>query len=757
MYRCGRLQTNLLAITTISSDSHQFGMHNAAHKPLISRSDLSSAQRIVIKLGSAVITRGDECGLALGRLASIVEQVSDLQNQGKDTLMVTSGAVAFGKQKLRQEILMSMSMRQTLSHRENKHGQPLFEPRACAAAGQSGLMSMYEAMFLQYGVRTAQVLLTKPDFENETSRHNLRGTLSELMRLNIVPILNANDAVAPPPELDKDLSGVTSLKDNDSLAARLAVEVGADLLIMMSDVNGLYTSPPGTEGSRFLHTYSPIIDRDKHIVFSGTSRVGLGGMDSKVKAALYALEHGTSVVICNGMEDNAIGNICRGKKIGTFFSMATDASTPVEQQATDARTGSRALQALHPQQRADMITSLAESLAERRDEILSANQTDVREAHHSGLSGPMISRLMLTEQKLNTLTSGLHQIAASSLQNVGRILQRSQMADGMELCQVTVPIGVLLVIFESRPDSLIQIASLAISSGNGLLLKGGKEAYHSNKILHQLVQDAVEPYIPRSTIGLVSTRDDIDDLLQLNEQIDLIIPRGSNELVRRIQGASNGIPVLGHSEGVCHVYVDVNADSEMAVKLVTDSKCDYPAACNAMETLLLHKDLFHTPMFDAVCEDLKALNVILHAGPRLSRRMKFGPRPATSLSKEYGALECTIELVDDVDDAIQHINKYGSSHTDIIITDDERTAEKFLCMVDSACVFHNASSRFADGYRFGLGAEVGISTGRIHARGPVGVEGLLTTKWILQGSGQVVKDFSDGKLQYSHTPLPIES
>ncbi|XP_064599761.1 delta-1-pyrroline-5-carboxylate synthase-like [Liolophura sinensis] len=732
----------------------QFFTSSTKKGPFTSRSDLSKAKRIVVKLGSAVITREDECGLALGRLASIVEQVSELQNQGKDTLMVTSGAVAFGKQKLQHEIMMSMSMRQTLSPRESSlRGPPAIEPRACAAAGQSGLMSLYDAMFTQYGVRTAQVLVTKPDFYNDMCRENLRGTLSELLKLKIVPIVNANDVVAPPPEVDKDLQGVISLKDNDSLAARIAVEMEADLLIIMSDVNGLYTKPPGMDGSRLMHTYSPVTNG---VVFGDKSRVGTGGMESKVRAAEWAMKHGTSVVICNGMEDNAILNIHHGRKVGTFFTDVKTTTASVEDQAMLARDGGRDLQALDPAQRAEIIDRLANSLLQRKDEILAANTKDLENAYVQGLDMNLLSRLKLTEAKLETLAEGLKQIAVSSHQNVGRVLQRTKLASGMELCQVTVPIGMLLVIFESRPDCLPQVAALAIATGNGLLLKGGKEASHSNKMLATLVQDALEIYVPRTTIGLINKREDIEDLLQLEGYIDLVIPRGSSQLVKKIQQESKGIPVLGHSEGICHVYVDEDADPDMAVRIVRDSKCDYPAACNAMETLLIHKSLLGTAAFDDICDTLRDQNVQIHAGPRLTQHLKFGPPPATSMRREYGGLECTMEVVESVEEAIDHINFHGSSHTDAIVTDNVVTAQTFMRIVDSACVFHNASTRFSDGYRFGLGAEVGISTSRIHARGPVGVEGLLTTKWILQGSGQTVADFSEGRLQYAHQTLPVD-
>ncbi|CAL7946352.1 unnamed protein product [Xylocopa violacea] len=720
------------------------------------RSQLSYTRRLVVKLGSAVITREDEHGLALGRMASIVEQVAECQNGGRECIMVTSGAIAFGKQKLAQELLMSLSMRETLSPGGHvRKGTPL-ESRAAAAVGQSGLMSLYDAMFAQYGVKLAQVLVTKPDFYNEETRNNLFSTLSELLSLNIIPIINTNDAVSLPPQIDEDVGrrGI-SIKDNDSLAAMLAAEIQADLLILMSDVDGIYNLPPWQDGAKMLHTFST--DLRDTIKFGQKSKVGTGGMDSKVHAALWALDRGVSVVICNGTQDKAIKNILSGRKIGTFFTQTSEASTSVEVIAENARIGSRTLQALRPEERAGCISTLAGLLESRQTEILEANRRDLEAAEKDGLAKPLLSRLSLSPSKLKSLSSGLRQIANDSLTNVGRVLKRTKLAEGLELKQITVPIGVLLVIFESRPDSLPQVAALAMASANGLLLKGGKEAANSNRYLMDLVKEALNTVGAGNAISLVSTREDVGDLLSMGKHIDLVIPRGSSDLVRTIQEQSKHIPVLGHAEGICHVYVDKDADLVKAMKIIRDSKCDYPAACNAMETLLIHEDHIKSNFFTDVCSMLQKEGVKVNSGPKLRKMLTFGPPAAKSMKIEYGALECSIEVVADMDDAINHIHKYGSGHTDVIVTENSQKATLFEREVDSACVFHNASTRFADGYRFGLGAEVGISTARIHARGPVGVDGLLTTKWILQGDGHAAADFAEGGDKvWLHQSLPLD-
>nr|XP_049703532.1 delta-1-pyrroline-5-carboxylate synthase isoform X2 [Helicoverpa armigera] len=753
-----------VTLSGLNVDKRTLASAERKQRTFTDRSQLKYARRLVVKLGSAVITREDGNGLALGRLASIVEQVAECHHEGRECIMVTSGAVAFGRQKLTQELLMSLSMRETLSpsdHTREDAGS-ILDPRAAAAVGQSELMSMYDAMFSQYNVKIAQVLVTKPDFYNEETRKNLFCTLSELISLNIVPIVNTNDAVSPPMYIHDDTvvpgtgkKGI-GIKDNDSLSALLAAEIQSDLLIMMSDVDGIYNKPPWEDGARMMHTYTSK-ERDQ-VQFGQKSKVGTGGMDSKVNAATWAMARGVSVVICNGMQEKAIKTIISGRKVGTFFTdcVTTPAtSTSVDVLAENARTGSRVLQRLTPSERASAIHSLADLLVAKQDEILEANSKDLEEATKSGLAKPLLSRLSLSPSKLKTLSIGLKQIADSSYENVGKVLRKTRLAENLILQQVSVPIGVLLVIFESRPDSLPQVAALAMASANGLLLKGGKEAAHSNKALMALVKESLKGVGADDAISLVSTREEISDLLSMEKHIDLIIPRGSSDLVRNIQKQSQHIPVLGHAEGICHVYLDKDADPAKALKIVRDAKCDYPAACNAMETLLIHEDHLTGELFNDICNMLKKEGVKIHAGPKLASQLTFGPPPARSMKFEYGALECCIEVVKDMDEAVDHIHKFGSSHTDVIVTENDAAAKHFVRSVDSACVFHNVSSRFADGFRFGLGAEVGISTARIHARGPVGVEGLLTTKWILEGTDHTAAEFNEGKRTWLHETLPV--
>nr|XP_039261540.1 delta-1-pyrroline-5-carboxylate synthase-like [Styela clava] len=742
-------------------------LYNNSGKSFLRRSELKHAKKVVVKLGSAVLTRDDNCGIALGRLASIIEQVAELQNSGHKMMVVTSGAVAFGRQRLKRELMMNQSVREAIQPAQlngtnmTDKFQPRnhADPRACAAAGQSGLMALYETMFAQYNISTAQILVTKHDFVGE-HRFYLQSTLENLLSLSIVPIINTNDAIVAPPGVNQDLEGAISIKDNDSLAARLCVQISADLLLLLSNVDGLYTHPPGDENSQLINTYC--IRNNNAIKYGAKSTVGLGGMDTKVQAALWAVQRGTSVLICNGCSSTAapILDSVRGKNIGTFFTEVEINGESPTIQANSARSGSRKLQQLESNERAEILQKLAELLESRSDEILAANQEDIEEATQKGvLSQAMIDRLKLTNAKIQNLADGARQIASQCHKLTGNVIARTQIADNMVAERVAIPIGVLLIIFESRPDCLAQISALSIATANGLLVKGGKEASRSNFCLYTIVQDALDLYDCVDAVKLIDTRDEVSDLLKLDKDIDLVIPRGSAEMVQSIaKSSSRTVPVLGHSDGVCHVYIDKESNVDMACRVVRDAKCDYPAACNAMETLLVHKDLIHTSIFKEITDVLRAEGVKINSGPNLAGQLLFTPTVTNSLNKEYSDLECCIEVVDDVTDAIAHIHKYGSSHTDAIVTNNEETAEYFLQNVDSSCVFHNASTRFADGQRMGLGAEVGISTGRIHARGPVGAEGLLTYKWILRGSGQTAQDFgTDGTLFYTHQALPLNS
>jgi glutamate-5-semialdehyde dehydrogenase len=372
--------------------------------------------------------------------------------------------------------------------------------------------------------------------------------------------------------------------------------------------------------------------------------------------------------------------------------------------------------------RTAILKDVVAALRENASSVFDANKKDLAEAKGAGIAEPLYKRLILNEPKLRDVISGIEHIAAME-DPVGRIVAETELDEGLILKKVQTPIGVLAMIYESRPDAGPQIASLAIRTGNAVLLKGGREAAHTNAAIGEIIRGVLDKYGVRDAVQLVSTREEVAELLGMDDLINLVIPRGSNEMVRSIQ-QSTKIPVLGHADGVCHVYIDQFADAEKAAQIAVDSKAQYPAVCNAAETLLVHAKF---PNREKVFEALKGARVEL-------RDSGFG--------SEYLDLIMNVKIVESLDEAIEHIHKYGSAHTDAIVTENESNARRFLDEVDSAGVYWNASTRFADGFRYGFGAEVGVSTNKTHARGPVGVEGLLIYKYQLFGKGHIVATYS---------------
>ena len=403
--------------------------------------------------------------------------------------------------------------------------------------------------------------------------------------------------------------------------------------------------------------------------------------------------------------------------------------------------------------RTEVLRNLERLLGEREDDLAAANERDLKAPGADDLPGPILKRLALSASKLERLREGVN-VLIDSADPVGRPVIRRELDDRLVLEQVRVPIGVLLIVFESRPDAVIQIGSLALRTGNAVLMKGGSEALHSNRALTDLLREAVvKAGGPADVVQNVEGREAVADLLAMDEHIDLVVPRGSADLVRAIKAASR-IPVLGHADGICHVYVDAAADPGMAVRVAVDSKTNYVAVCNAAETLLLHRDF---PAGGAVVQALLDAGVDVRGDEDVAA-MAPGVTAAqpSDFGQEFGELTIAARVVDGLDEAIDHIHTHGSAHTDTVVTEDAEVARRFLDTVDSSSVFWNASTRFADGFRYGLGAEVGIATGRVHARGPMGAEGLFTTKWLLRGEGQVVGDYGPGKRSYTHRDLALD-
>eukprot|EP00892_Ulva_mutabilis_P000401 jgi/Ulvmu1/10361/UM061_0044.1 len=719
------------------------------------------ATRVVVKVGTSVVTRSKDQRLALGRLGALVESLEYLVRDGKQVILVTSGATAVGRQKLRfQQVLNSSPLEMQIS------GLSSLQARAAAAAGQSGLMALYDSMFQMMDMQCSQFLVTSRDFKNEDFIKNLNLTVDQLLEMNVVPVINENDSISSP---DASESVFT---DNDGLAAKLALQLKADLVVLMTDVDGVYTGPPDHPDSKLIDVWCPSI-HDDMIKIGEKSTHGRGGMASKISAAWYGAQDGATVVIMNGKHPENLVRIIDGEKVGTLFNHRfaealqithdqansveaatngvplTSTTSGPEEMARAAREQSRTLAALPSDERSAILLRIADALEARVDEVMAANACDMAAATGK-IDNHLLQRLALKPQKITQLADGIRQLAQLD-EPIGSLISKMEIAQDLVLSKVTSPIGVVLIIFEARPDALPQIAALAIRSGNGLLLKGGKEATHSNTCLHAIITSCLQPACSPELIGLVTSRSEIDELLNLKEYIDLVVPRGSNQLVSYIQNHTS-IPVLGHADGICHIYLDKNVDLEQACKICVDAKTDYPAACNAVEKVLVHR------AHEASGGIFKLQSALRDAGVTVygtdATTLLLGCPEAPSLRHEYGTPEVTIDLVDSMDEAIDKIHTLGSGHTEAICTTDDTVAEDFMRRVDSACVLKNCSTRFSDGFRFGLGAEVGISTSRIHARGPVGVEGLLTTRYLLRGTGQIVA--KDKGVEYTHKQLPLE-
>ncbi len=393
---------------------------------------------------------------------------------------------------------------------------------------------------------------------------------------------------------------------------------------------------------------------------------------------------------------------------------------------------------------------IAENLKAHKEEIFCENKRDLEEAEKNGISPAVVKRLKFDEGKLSDVLSGIEQLIGLE-DPLEKVSLARELDEGLTLYRISCPIGVIGVIFEARPDALVQISTLCIKSGNCAILKGGKETTFTNRILFRYIHESVvEAGLPKNCLLQAEQHNEIDELLSCHDSVDLLIPRGSNAFVQYIMNNTK-IPVMGHADGICHIYVDAEADQDKAIPIIVDAKTQYTAACNAVETLLVNRTIAKE-FLPKMAAALKENGVRLRGTEEVSRFIEVETIGEEEFG-EYLDLIVSVKLVEDMDEAIAHINRFGSHHTDCIITENAEQANKFMQMVDSAGVYQNCSTRFADGFRYGFGAEVGISTGKIHARGPVGLEGLVTYKYKLFGNGHIVGDYASGKKQFHHRNL----
>ena len=421
--------------------------------------------------------------------------------------------------------------------------------------------------------------------------------------------------------------------------------------------------------------------------------------------------------------------------------------TDFERRASEAKTASFAMAVLKTEVKNAALLKIADALTANQEKIFSANQIDMQKAKETDLPMPLQKRLLFDEKKLREVTAGLSSLTTLP-DPVGKELMKTEMDDDLILTRVSCPIGVLGIIFESRPDALVQIASLALKSGNSCCLKGGSEAANTNRVLFEVIKEASEEAgLPSGWITLMETRNDVAEMLLLDQYIDLIIPRGSNSFVQYIMQHSS-IPVMGHADGVCHLYIHEKADEAMALSIAVDSKTQYVAVCNACETILVDESIAKD-FLPKLSKALSEKNVEIH-GCEKTKAILPDVLPVEEWHHEYLDYKVSIKVVSGLEEAISHINQYGSGHTESIVTSDASVAEEFMNRVASGNVFWNCSTRFSDGFRYGFGAEVGISTSKLHARGPVGLEGLVTYKYKVVGHGNIVADYANGTRHFTH-------
>ena len=430
--------------------------------------------------------------------------------------------------------------------------------------------------------------------------------------------------------------------------------------------------------------------------------------------------------------------------------------TNVAEVARRAKEASRVLATLPAERRDAALRAAGYTIEQRKLEVLVANCRDCHDASRAVNTGAMspalFKRLQTNEQSIAAMSRCVNEVAALP-DPLGRQLAATELDDGLTLYKESCPIGVIAIIFEARPEVIPQVASLALKSGNAVILKGGAEAVHTNKALVSIWQEALSYFldIPPAAINLLHTRDDVGKLLQLDTDVDLIVPRGSQQFVKYI-AENTRIPVLDHGEGLCHVYVDQSAGLEKALNVAFDSKVQYPAACNAMETLLVHRDIADE-FLPLMIKHFRAAAVEVRGCPETVAYGDVVPASEDDWATEYSNLIVSIKIVNSLEEAIKHVDRYGSGHTESIVTEDKGAATEFMNRLDAASVYHNVSTRFADGFRYGLGAELGISTNKLHARGPVGLEGLTTYKYKLFGDGHTVASYSKGERTFKHRRL----
>lgn len=677
------------------------------------RSEIKNCQRICIKIGTSVIT-GEDDKFALGRMATLIEQMVEYHRSGKEIIIVSSGSVGLGKF--------------ILGNGDNV--------RACASCGQSKLMANYNFLFSQYNIAVAQVLVTESDFNVDIARENLIQTINHLCENRVIPIINENDVVSVRATPIRDENGKV-FWDNDSLAALISIHSKVDCLILLSDIDGIYTD---LKNKKILSFYQS----DAVIEIGQNSRMGRGGILSKIESAKLASKNGVSfVIVANGYNSNVLKRILNGQNCGTLFS-------------TKKFDQPKQLQRyyLSHKHRTDILRQMITIFEEKKQAIIASNLLDLK-AFSGQKDSAFYQRLKCDDKTIDTIIQSLKVLIElkDPLKTIRTIRQLTQ---NLNLIEIFDPLGKICVIFESRPDVYPILLAMAIKTNNSCFFKAGHETVHTNTYLQSCFSKLLIDYQIIEAFILTFDRADLDLYLAI-EQFDLIIPRGSASLIQSIKEKTSQ-PVIGHADGICHIYVDDELPDK-AIDILLDAKIDSPASCNSLETILYSNKLPST-FINQLIYQLQQANVLIFGCEETCQEYNQC-KLTTRFDHEYSALAITLKKVQTIDQAIDHINKYGSHHTDAILTTNITKAKKFIRQIDSANVFLNCTTRLSDGYRYGFGAEVGISTSKISTRGPIGCFGLCINKFIIVSEiGHTLKMFKNQELSFQHhdlTPQELSS
>ena len=683
-----------------------------------------SFQRIAIKIGSNVLTRTDGT-LDVTRMSALVDQIAELYKAGTEIIVVSSGAVASGKSMITpSHTLSDVDQRQLFS-----------------AIGQAKLINRYYELFREHGIPVGQVLTVKENFSSPSHYQTQQNCMSVMLENGVIPIVNENDTIS--------LSELM-FTDNDELSGQIATMMEVQALVILSNIDGIYNGDPAEPDTHILRVIRPEDDLSAYIRPSKSSH-GRGGMQTKATIARKIAAQGITVYIANGKRNDILTDLMARPDTTpcTYFppaDPAVKAALPWEEPAaprldevfTAVRTASLALPTLAPEETDRLLRAIAEAIEQHTDDILAENRKDLE---RMDTTNPKYDRLKLTTERLRDMAEGVRHVAELPTP-LGRTLKETTRPNGLHIRRVSVAFGVIGVIYEARPNVTLDVAALCLKSGSACVLKGGHDAECSNRAIVSVIHSVLDAFgLDRHTVELLPpTRKATTALLHARSYVDLLIPRGSSALIDFVRQQAT-IPVIETGAGICHTFFSRRGDVEKGAAIVCNAKTRRVSVCNALDCLLVDADrLTDLPR---LCAPLARHRVTLYADQpaRLALEGHYPAellQPATpeSYGTEFLDYKMAIRTVTGLDEALAHIRTYTSHHSECIVTEDATEAERFRRDVDAACVYVNAPTSFTDGGQFGMGAEIGISTQKLHARGPMGLEEITTYKWLIEGNGQ---------------------